>query len=97
MGLLARSVASLELTSPETELYNPQGPMGNHTVFLVDFGETESLLPACCGREHLRRGRRQRLNDVKVEERRRTREELARLDQEATSKLQQGPSLSDER
>jgi hypothetical protein len=78
MGLRARSMARMELTSPETEFYNPQGPMGNHTVFLVDFGETDSLLPACCGQEHKRRGRRQLLSDVELEERRRTRAETSR-------------------
>jgi hypothetical protein len=72
VGLRAKSVARLKLTSPETELYNPQGPMENHTIFLVDFSETDSLLPACCGQEHQRRGRQQRLSDVELEERRRT-------------------------
>ncbi len=92
MGLQARSAASLrlELTSPETELHNPQGPMGDHTVFLVDLGETDWLLPACCGQEYQRRGRRQRLSDLELEEQRRTRAELARLDQEAAAE-RQGP------
>ncbi len=66
LGLRARSVARLELTSPENEFYNPQ--------------------------EQQRRGRLQRLGDVELEERRRTRAELARLVQEATSRPQQGPS-----
>ena len=90
MGLRARSTAQLELTSPEKEFYNPQGTMGNHTVFLVDFGDTDSLSAACCGQAHLHRGRRQRLSDVELEERRRTKAELARLDQEAAAEQQGG-------
>jgi hypothetical protein len=68
MGLRARSVTRLELTSPENEFYNPQ--------------------------EQQRRGRRQRLGDLELEERRRTRAELVRLVQEATSRQQQGFQLS---
>ncbi len=37
-GLRAMASAQLELTSPNTESLNPQGTMGNRTVFLVDFG-----------------------------------------------------------
>jgi hypothetical protein len=64
--------------------------MGNHTVSLVDFGDTYSLSAACCGPAHLHRGRWQRLSDVKLEELLLTKEELARLDQEAAAELEGG-------
>jgi hypothetical protein len=32
-GLRARSEAQLEMTSPRSDFHNPQGTMGNHTVF----------------------------------------------------------------
>jgi hypothetical protein len=82
-GLRARSTARLELTSPRLELHNPQGTMGNHTVFLVDFGDTDSRLAPCCGQAACHRGRRQRLSQVELEERSRTKAELARLDEGA--------------
>ncbi len=82
-GLRARSTALLELTSGRAEFDNPQGIMGNHTVFLVDFGETDSRLASCCGQAGCHHGRRQRLSQVELEERSRTKAELARLDGEA--------------
>ncbi len=71
-GLRARSTARLELTSPRLEFHNPQSTMGNHTVFLVDFGDTDSRLAQCCGQVACHRGRRQRLSQVELEERSRT-------------------------
>ena len=79
-GLRARAVAQLELTSPASEFSNPQGTMGNHTVFLVDFGGADSPPAATCGQDHLRRGRVQRLSAVELEERSRTRAARARFD-----------------
>ena len=79
-GLRARAVAQLELTSPASDFSNPQGTMGNHTVFLVDFGGADSPPAATCGQDHLRRGRVQRLSAVELEERSRTRAARARFD-----------------
>ena len=79
-GLRARSEAQLEMTSPRSEFHNPQGTMGNHTVFLVDFGAADSPSPATCGQDRLRRGRRHRLGAVELEERSRTRAERAKFD-----------------
>ena len=79
-GLRARSVAQLELTSPKAEFHNPQGTMGNHTLFLVDFGGADSSSAASCGQDHLYRGRRQRLSPLELDERSRTRAELAVFD-----------------
>jgi len=85
-GLRARSTARLELTSPRLEFHNPQGTMGNHTVFLVDFGDTDSRLAPCCRGQPeaaCHRGRRQLLSQVELEERSRTKAEIARLDEGA--------------
>ncbi len=60
-GLRARSTGQLEHTNPQIEFHNPQGTMGNHTVFLVDFPDADIRLPACCGQEGEPRGRRSRL------------------------------------
>jgi hypothetical protein len=87
-GLRARSTGQLELTNPQTEFHNPQGTMGNHTVFLVDFADAETRLPAGCGQESEPRGRRTRLSPEEIEVRRRTRAELARLDQQASSDVE---------
>jgi hypothetical protein len=89
-GLRARSTAQLELTSPKTELLNPQGTMGNHTLFLVDFGGPDTPPAAACGQDHRRRERRQRLSQVELEERSRTRAELAKFDRTITQR--QGPT-----
>jgi hypothetical protein len=62
--------------------------MGNHTVFLVDFADTDIRLPACCGQEGEPRGRRSRLGPEELEVRQRTKAELARLDQEAASGIE---------
>jgi hypothetical protein len=58
--------------------------MGKHTVFLADFADTDTRLPACCGQESEPRGRRTRLCPEELEVRRRTKAELARLDQQAS-------------
>jgi hypothetical protein len=87
-GLRARSTGQLELTNPQTEFHNPQGTMGNHTVFLVDFADADIRLPACCGQESEPRGRRTRLGPEELEVRRRTKAELARLDQQASSSVE---------
>ncbi len=75
-------MAQLELTSPRAEFHNLQGTMGNYTlaVFLVDFGETDSRLEPCCGQaaRHWHRDRRQRLSQLELEERSRTKAELAK-------------------
>jgi hypothetical protein len=87
-GLRARSTGQLELTNPQTEFHNSQGTMGNHTVFLVDFADADDRLAAGCGQESEPRGRRIRLNPEEIEVRRRTRAELARLDQQASSSVE---------
>jgi hypothetical protein len=87
-GLRARSTGQLELTYPQTEFHNPQGTLGNHTVFLVDFADADTRLPACCGQESEPRGRRTRLGQEEIEVRRRTKAELARLDQQASSSVE---------
>jgi hypothetical protein len=92
-GLRARSTGQLELTNPQTEFHNPQGTMGNHTVFLVDFADADIRLPVCCGQESEPRGRRSRLSPGELEVRRRTQAELARLDLEASSSAE-GPVFS---
>jgi hypothetical protein len=88
-GLRARSTGMLALTQPQTEFVNPQGTMGNHTVFLVDFGGADSVLSAGCGQECEPRGRRPRLTPLQLEERARTRAEIDRLDGTAQASAQQ--------
>ncbi len=85
------SLKQIKPTSPRAEFHNPQGTMGNHTGFLVDLGETDSRLAPCCGLAACHRGRRQRLRQVELEERSRTKAELARLDEEAQP-CSQGPA-----
>jgi hypothetical protein len=88
-GLRARSTAQLELNSPATEFHNPQGTMGRHTVFLVEFGGGDSLPAARCRQAfepRERRKRRSKLSKVELEERScrsRTKAEIARLSREA--------------
>ncbi len=53
---------------------------GHNALFLVDFSEADSSSAVPCGQEHLRRGRRQRLSPVELEEHSRTRAELAAFD-----------------
>ena len=89
-GLRAHSVAQLQLTSPKAEFHNPQGTMGNHTLFLVDFSDADSTSAASCGQDHLRRGRRQRLSPLELEERSRTRAERAVFDS-SHARDDQGP------
>ena len=79
----------LALTQPQTEFVNPQGTMGNHTVFLVDFGGADSGFSAGCGQECEPRGRRPRLTPLQLEERARTRAEIDRLDGTAQASAQQ--------
>lgn len=54
--------------------------LGNHTLFLVDFGSSDSVSPPC-GQERRLRGRRCRLAPVEQEERAWTRAELLRLEE----------------
>ena len=82
-GLRARSMAQLELTSPATEFHNPQGTMGRHTVFLVEFGGTDSPPSARCRQAIEPRGRCQRLSKVELEVRSKTKAEIARLSNES--------------
>ncbi len=88
-GLRARSTGLLALTQPQTEFVNPQGTMGNHTVFLVDSGGADSGLTAGCGQEREHRGRRPRLTPLQLEERARARAEIDRLDEAAQASIQQ--------
>jgi hypothetical protein len=76
-------MAQLELTSPATEFHNPQGTMGRHTVFLVEFGGTDSPPSARCRQAIEPRGRRQQLSKVELEVRSKTKAEIARLSNES--------------
>ncbi len=57
--LRSNSQARLQLNDPKTAFENSQAPLSAHTVFLVDFGGTDSTSP-CCGQECARRGRQPR-------------------------------------
>jgi hypothetical protein len=57
-------------------------------VFLVDFADADGRLAAGCGQEREPRGRRIRLSPEEIEVRRRTKAELARLDQQASSRVE---------
>jgi hypothetical protein len=103
-GLRARSTGQLALTQPQPRstgllaltqprFANSQGTMGNHTVFLVDFGGADSSLTAGCGQERESRGRRPlaRLTPLQLDERARARAEIDRLDEAAQASVQQLP------
>ena len=89
-GLRARSTGLLALTQPQTEFVNPQGTMGNHAVFLVDFDDADSGLAAGCGQEREPRGRRPRLTGtpLQLEERALARAEIDRLDEAVQASAQ---------
>jgi hypothetical protein len=68
--------------------------MGNHTIFLVDIGDTDSRLAPCCGQAACHRGRRQRLSRVELEERSRTKAELQDSTKKHSSALKVQPHTS---
>jgi hypothetical protein len=78
MGLRNYAIDQLALTDPESDFVGVQAPLGNHTVFLVDFGGTDTFSPPC-GQEGEPRGRQPTLGPIEQEERARVREELERL------------------
>ena len=78
MALRNHSIDQIELTQPNADFANAQVPLGRHTVFLVDFGGSDtSLLP--CGQEDLPRGRRPLLGRIEQEESSRVRAQLQAL------------------
>ena len=79
-ALRGRAVARMQLDEPATDFHHSQFPLGNHTLFLVDFGGSDSVSPPC-GQERRLRGRRCRLAPVEQEERAWTRAELLRLEE----------------
>ena len=78
-ALRGRAVAQLQLSDPASDFENAQTPMGDHTLFLVDFKGSDSATPAC-GQECKQRGRRERLAPVELAERARVKAELSRLE-----------------
>jgi hypothetical protein len=57
--LRSNSQGCLQLNDPKIAFEHSQAPLAAHTVFLVDFGGTDSTSP-CCGQECVRRGRQPR-------------------------------------
>ena len=57
--LRSNSQGRLQLNDPKIAFEHSQAPLAAHTVFLVDFGGTDSTSP-CCGQECVRRGRQPR-------------------------------------
>ena len=55
----SNSQGRLQLNDPKIAFEHSQAPLAAHTVFLVDFGGTDSTSP-CCGQECVRRGRQPR-------------------------------------
>ena len=75
MALRNHSVAMAELNDRASDFVGVQGPLGRHTIFLVDFGGPGTQSPPC-GQETRHRGRRALLSAVEAEERRRVRSEI---------------------
>ena len=75
MALRNHSVAMAELNDRASDFVGVQGPLGRHTIFLVDFGGPDTQSPPC-GQETRHRGRRALLSAVEAEERRRVRSEI---------------------
>mmetsp|Transcript_41001 Transcript_41001/g.85559 ORF Transcript_41001/g.85559 Transcript_41001/m.85559 type:complete len:1077 (-) Transcript_41001:1365-4595(-) len=80
-ALRGRAVAQLQLSDPASDFAHAQAPLGDHTLFLVDFNPSDSGTPAC-GQECKLRGRRERFNPVEREERAWVQAELLRLEAE---------------
>ena len=57
--LRSNSQGRLQLNDPKIAFEHSQAPLAAHTVFLVDFGGTDSTSPRC-GQECVRRGRQPR-------------------------------------
>ena len=65
--LRSRALAVGELNDPPSHFACVQAPLGNHTIFLVDFKGSDFAIPAC-GQECFERGRRQLYNATEAEE-----------------------------
>ena len=78
MALRNHSTDQIELTQPNTDFASAQVPLGKHTVFLVDFGGSDTSSPPC-GQEDQFRGRRPLLGRVEQAERERVQAELRAL------------------
>ena len=88
MALRNHSTDQIELTQPNTDFANAQDPLGKHTVFLVDFGGSDTSSPPC-GQEDQFRGRRPLLGGrVEQAERERVQTELRALATLATAENQ---------
>ena len=86
-----RSVAQLQLDDPASDFALAQAPLGDDTLFLVDFGRSDSTTPAC-GQECKLRGRRELFGPVELEERARVKAELLRLEAEQALRARPAPT-----
>ena len=83
----------MQLNDPASDFAHAQAPLGDHTLFLVDFGSSDTATPAC-GQECKLRGRRERFEPVELEERAWVRSELLRLEAEQARKAGAASSAS---
>ena len=88
-ALRSRAVAQMQLDQPASDFAHAQAPLGDHTVFLVDFGQSDAPSPAC-GQESRLRGRRPLFEPIELEERARVKAELQKL--EAAQVASEGPA-----
>ena len=92
-ALRGRAKARMQLDNPASDFARTQAPLGDHTVFLVDFGASDTASPAC-GQECEPRGRRKYLEPIEQGERLHVKEELRRLAAEQVAPQQSAPSSS---
>ena len=92
-ALRGRAIAQMQLNDPASDFAHAQAPLGDHTLFLVDFGSSDTATPAC-GQECKLRGRRERFEPVELEERAWVRSELLRLEAEQARKAGAASSAS---
>ena len=81
-ALRGRAIAQMQLGDSATDFEHSQAPLGAHTLFLVDFGGSDTASPAC-GQEREARGLWQRFGPIELEERARVKAELQKLGEEA--------------
>ena len=79
----------MQLDQPASDFAHAQAPLGDHTVFLVDIGQSDAPSPAC-GQESRLRGRRPLFEPIELEERARVKAELQKL--EAAQVASEGPA-----
>ena len=92
-ALRSRAVSQMQLDQPASDFAHVQAPLGDHTVFLVDFGQSDTPTPAC-GQESRLRGRRPPFEPIELEERASVKAELRRLGaaQVSSEGLARGPA-----